>query len=41
MDNTGVIPNPKGEMKVNAINGPIRNEWDELCPWITSNASAV
>ena len=40
-DNAGVIVNPKGEMKGNAINGPIAKECADLWPKIASASAAV
>jgi large subunit ribosomal protein L23e len=40
-DNAGVIVNPKGEMKGNAVNGPVAKECADLWPKIASSASAV
>merc|ERR1712113_548653 len=40
-DNAGVIVNPKGEMKGNAVNGPVAKECAELWSKIASSAAAV
>ncbi|KAF6169780.1 hypothetical protein GIB67_034172, partial [Kingdonia uniflora] len=40
-DNTGVIVNPKGEMKGSAITGPIGKECADLWPRIASAANAI
>eukprot|EP00211_Chloroparvula_japonica_P012706 CAMPEP_0119157770 /NCGR_PEP_ID=MMETSP1310-20130426/52921_1 /TAXON_ID=464262 /ORGANISM="Genus nov. species nov., Strain RCC2339" /LENGTH=140 /DNA_ID=CAMNT_0007150389 /DNA_START=55 /DNA_END=477 /DNA_ORIENTATION=+ len=40
-DNAGVIVNPKGEMKGNAINGPVAKECADLWPKIASASGAV
>ena len=40
-DNAGVIVNPKGEMKGNAITGPVAKECANLWPRIASNAGSI
>ncbi|KAJ2229472.1 60S ribosomal protein L23 [Coemansia sp. RSA 485] len=40
-DNAGVIVNPKGEMKGNAITGPVGKECADLWPRIASNSGTV
>jgi len=40
-DNSGVIVNPKGEMKGSAINGPVGKECADLWPKIASKSSTI